>query len=53
LCREKNEEVVRYALNRSMSPAVISKYDTELIPKKLLQDKLNEIYEQLESEDEG
>lgn len=50
LCREKNEEVVRYALNRSMSPAIVSKYDTELIPKQLLQDKLNEIYEQLESE---
>jgi len=50
LCREKNEEVVKYALNRSMSPAVIAKYDTELIPKQLLQDKLNEIYEQLEGE---
>jgi len=52
LCREKNEEVVRYALSRSISPTVIAKYDTELIPKKLLQDKLNEIYELLESEDE-
>ena len=52
LCREKNEEVVKYALSRSISPTVISKYDTELIPKQLLQDKLNEIYEQLESEDE-
>ncbi|MEA3498241.1 MAG: PDDEXK nuclease domain-containing protein, partial [Campylobacterota bacterium] len=52
LCREKNDEVVKYALNRSMSPAIISKYDTQLIPKKLLQDKLNEIYELLESENE-
>ncbi len=49
LCREKNDEVVKYALNRSMSPAVISKYDTELIPKKLLRDKLNEFYELLEN----
>ena len=47
LCREKNDEVVKYALNRSVSPLVIADYETKLIPKKLLQDKLNEIYELL------
>ncbi len=52
LCREKNDEVVKYALNRSMSPAIISKYDIELIPKKLLRDKLNEFYELLGNDDE-
>ncbi len=52
LCREKNDEVVKYALNRSVSPLVIADYETKLIPKKLLQDKLNEIYELLESKDE-
>ena len=49
LCREKNDEVVKYALSRSVSPLVIADYETKLIPKKLLQDKLNEIYELLES----
>ena len=34
------------SLNRSMSPAIISKYETQLIPKELLQQKLNELYEQ-------
>lgn len=52
LCREKNDEVVKYALSRSVSPLVISDYETKLIPKKLLQNKLNEFYELLENEDE-
>jgi len=52
LCREKNDEVVKYALNRSVSPLVIADYETKLIPKKLLQDKLNEIYELLENKDD-
>ncbi|MBF0233592.1 MAG: DUF1016 family protein [Desulfamplus sp.] len=49
LCREKNDEVVKYALSRSVSPAVIADYETRLIPKQLLRDKLNEIYAVLES----
>lgn len=49
LCREKDEEVVKYALSRSLSPTVISEYETKLIPKKLLQQKLNEFYEMYES----
>ena len=48
LCREKNDEVVKYALNRSVSPLIIADYETKLIPKKLLQDKLNEFYEMYE-----
>ena len=51
LCREKDEEVVEYALGRSLSPTVIAEYETKLIPKEILQNKLNEIYELLESED--
>lgn len=50
LCREKNDEVVKYALNRSLSPTVISDYETKLIPKELLRNKLNEIYVLLEGE---
>ncbi len=49
LCREKDEEVVKYALSRSLSPTVISEYETKLIPKKILQQKLNEFYEMYES----
>ena len=45
LCREKNDEVVEYALSRSLSPAVIAEYETKLIPKELLRKKLNEFYE--------
>lgn len=50
LCRQKNDEVVEFALSRSMSPTVISKYETELIPKELLRNKLNELYQLLEIE---
>ena len=42
LCREKDDEVVKYALNRSISPTIISEYETKLIPKKILREKLNE-----------
>ncbi len=51
LCREKNDEVVEYALSRSLSPTVISQYKTKLIPKEILQQKMNELYEQLEKEE--
>jgi len=52
LCREKNDEVVEYALSRSLSPAVISEYETKLIPKEILRAKLNEFYAILEGGDE-
>ncbi len=47
LCRQKDDEVVEYALSRSLSPAIISQYETKLIPKKILREKLNEFYELL------
>ena len=49
LCRKKNDEVVEYALSRSLSPTVISEYETKLIPKEVLRAKLNELYERLEN----
>lgn len=52
LCRKKDDEVVKFALNRSLSPTVISEYETKLIPKEILQRKLNELYEAFEIEDE-
>jgi len=49
LCRQKDDEVVKYALSRSVSPTVISQYETKLIPKDILKQKLNEFYTLLES----
>jgi len=51
LCREKDDEVVEYALSRTMSPAIIADYETKLIPKTLLRQKLNELYEALEEKE--
>lgn len=48
LCREKDDEVVKLTLNRSLSPTVIAEYETKLIPKELLRKKLNEFYALLE-----
>ncbi|WP_448724616.1 PDDEXK nuclease domain-containing protein [Pseudomonas farris] len=44
LCASKDDEVVEYALNRSLSPALIAEYQTQLPDKKLLQAKLHEFY---------
>lgn len=44
LCKETNREVVKYALNRSLSPTMIAKYERELIPKEVLQKSLNEFF---------
>jgi len=43
LCKEKDDEIVEYALSRSLSPTVIANYETELIPKKLLKRKVDEL----------
>ena len=44
LCASKDQEVVEYALSRSLSPALIAEYQTQLPDKKLLQAKLHEFY---------
>jgi len=44
LCKSKDSEVVEYALNRSLSPTMVSEYQTQLPDKKLLQQKLHEIF---------
>ncbi|MFD2285642.1 DUF1016 family protein [Pedobacter petrophilus] len=46
LCKGKDVEVVEYALARNVSPALIADYETKLIDKKLLANKLNELTEQ-------
>ena len=44
LCATKDSEVVEYALRRSLSPALIAEYQTQLPDKRLLQAKLHEFY---------
>ena len=45
LCKDKDNEVVEYALSRSLSPTLVSDYTTQLPNKKILQQKLHEIFE--------
>jgi len=44
LCASKDDEVAEYALSRSLSPALVAQYQTQLPDKKLLQAKLHEVY---------
>ena len=44
LCASKDSEVVEYALSRTLSPALIAEYQTQLPDKKLLAAKLHEFY---------
>jgi predicted nuclease of restriction endonuclease-like (RecB) superfamily len=52
LCRDKDDEVVEYALSRSVSPTVVSEYEIKLIPKEVLRRKLNEFYELIAAKEE-
>lgn len=45
LCAKKDDEVVEYALNRSMSPTMVSEYTLQLPEKEILQNKLRELSE--------
>jgi predicted nuclease of restriction endonuclease-like (RecB) superfamily len=49
LCKGKDETVVEYALARNVSPALIADYETKLPDKKLLQAKIEEFAQILES----
>ena len=44
LCRDKDIEVVEYALSRNLSPALVAAYKTQLPDKKILTKKLQEIF---------
>ena len=46
LCKDKDDAVVEYALSRSLSPTMVAEYQLCLPDKKLLQQKLHDIYEQ-------
>ncbi len=45
LCPSANRTVVEYAMNRSMSPTMITEYKKQLIPKEKLQESLDEFCE--------
>ncbi|HMH21020.1 MAG TPA: PDDEXK nuclease domain-containing protein [Puia sp.] len=49
LCTGQDNEVVRYSLNRSLSPALVAAYQMQLPDKKLLQQRLHEIIENNDS----
>ena len=46
LCKDKDSEVVEYALSRSLSPTMVAEYKTQLPDKQVLQQKLHELFEQ-------
>jgi hypothetical protein len=50
LCANKDNEVVEYALNRTLSPTLVAEYQTVLPAKAVLQRKLHELYTQLAPE---
>jgi len=49
LCASKDDEVVEFALSRSLSPTMVSEYNLKLIDKRLLQKKLKEYIELAEN----
>ena len=51
LCKDKDDEVVEYALSRSMSPTMVSEYNLCLPDKALLQQKMREICELTEGDE--
>lgn len=52
ICKTKDEEVVKYALSRNVSPTMVAEYETKLLNKKLLKQKLHEISETFTEEEE-
>ena len=52
LCASKNEKVVEYTLSRSLSPTMVSQYKLELIDKRLLENKLKEISDIVEENED-
>lgn len=48
LCRDKDDEVVEYAMSRNLSPALVAQYQLQLPDKKLLAARLHELLERHE-----
>ncbi len=51
LCKDKDNEVVEYAMSRNMSPTLVSEYKTQLPDKKVLQERLHELFKMDENVD--
>jgi predicted nuclease of restriction endonuclease-like (RecB) superfamily len=51
LCKGKDHEVVEYSMARNTSPALIADYETKLISKNVLANKLHQLVEQLSKEE--
>jgi len=47
LCRDKDDEVVEYALSRNLSPTLVAQYQCQLPDKQLLQAKLHQLLQEL------
>jgi predicted nuclease of restriction endonuclease-like (RecB) superfamily len=43
LCKDKDDDVVEYALSRNLSPAMVAQYHLQLPDKKMIKEKLHEI----------
>lgn len=48
LCKDKDDEVVEYALNRSLSPTLVAEYQLCLPDKKILRQKMRERYSKIQ-----
>ena len=48
MCKDANPEVVRYALNRSVSPTMVSKYEEQLKVGSVIQRSLEEFVDFLD-----
>lgn len=46
LCKDKDDEVVEYAMSRSLSPTLVAEYQLNLPSKKVLQAKIKELFEE-------
>lgn len=44
LCKDKDNEVVEYSLSRSLSPTLVAEYKMQLPDKRILQQKLHELF---------
>ena len=52
LCKDKDDEVVEYALSRSLSPTMVAEYQLCLPDKALLQQKMHELEDELDAQEE-
>ncbi len=46
LCKDKDDEVVEYAMARSLSPTLVAEYQLNLPSKKVLRAKMKELFEE-------